>query len=73
MLSSFALRRGQFSSNLFRAMSTNFQLTKEMGRIIRSSPVFCFDVDSTVVTKEGIDELAAFKNVGKEVADMTNQ
>ena len=33
----------------------------------------CFDVDSTVCTDEGIDELAAFLGKGDEVAEMTNK
>ena len=33
----------------------------------------CFDVDSTVCTDEGIDELAAFLGKGEEVAEMTNK
>mmetsp|Transcript_21897 Transcript_21897/g.49831 ORF Transcript_21897/g.49831 Transcript_21897/m.49831 type:complete len:109 (-) Transcript_21897:288-614(-) len=31
----------------------------------------CFDVDSTVVTEEGIDVLAAHLGVGQQVADLT--
>ena len=33
----------------------------------------CFDVDSTVCTDEGIDELAAFLGKGEEVAEMDQQ
>ncbi|CAD5126060.1 DgyrCDS14229 [Dimorphilus gyrociliatus] len=33
----------------------------------------CFDVDSTVCTDEGADELAAFMGVGEQVANLTNQ
>lgn len=64
-----------FSTSYFRQMSksSNTELSVEIGRRIRSSPAFCFDVDSTVITKEGIDELAAFKGVGREVAEWTNQ
>jgi phosphoserine phosphatase len=54
-------------------MSSNQELSQEVGRLIRNARAFCFDVDSTVITKEGIDELAAFKGVGKEVADLTSQ
>lgn len=56
-----------------RLMSSNQELSQEVGRLIRNARAFCFDVDSTVITKEGIDELAAFKGVGKEVADLTSQ
>jgi phosphoserine phosphatase len=34
-------------------------------------PVFAFDVDSTLITTEGIDELAAFAGKGAEVAALT--
>lgn len=44
-----------------------------MRRLIRSAQLVCFDVDSTVITEEGIDRLADFKGVGKEVADMTKR
>lgn len=30
----------------------------------------CFDVDSTVITGEGLDELSAFLGKGKEVAEL---
>jgi phosphoserine phosphatase len=33
----------------------------------------CFDVDSTVITEEGIDQLAAFKGVGAAVAELTRK
>ena len=39
--------------------------------LISKSTAFCFDVDSTVCTDEGIDELAAFLGKGEEVAAMT--
>ena len=37
---------------------------------LRSADCVCFDVDSTVVTGEGIDELAAFVGVGEQVAEL---
>ena len=36
----------------------------------RRADCVCFDVDSTVCTDEGVDELATFLNVGKEVAEL---
>ncbi|XP_070572962.1 phosphoserine phosphatase-like [Ptychodera flava] len=39
--------------------------------IWKKSDAVCFDVDSTVVIDEGIDELAAYLNKGKEVAAWT--
>lgn len=38
--------------------------------ILRSADCVCFDVDSTVVTDEGIDELAAFVGLGDQVAEL---
>eukprot|EP00965_Chrysotila_dentata_P008479 276231-Pleurochrysis_carterae.AAC.1 len=38
---------------------------------LRAADAVCFDVDSTVINKEGIDELAAFLGVGEQVAALT--
>jgi len=46
---------------------------EEIQKLIQDSEAFCFDVDSTVITEEGIDSLAAFKGVGQEVADLTKK
>lgn len=40
---------------------------------IMKSQAFCFDVDSTVIAEEGIDQLASFKGVGDQVANLTKQ
>lgn len=40
---------------------------------IIAADAFCFDVDSTVCTDEGIDELAAFCGAGEAVAEMTRK
>ena len=43
-------------------------LTKEkLKEIWRTADAVCFDVDSTVVQEEGIDELAEFCGVGEAV------
>lgn len=42
-------------------------------RRLRAAKVFCFDVDSTVITSEGIDELAATCGVKEEVEKLTAQ
>lgn len=42
-------------------------------QIIRDSQVICFDVDSTVIREEGIDELAKFCGKGEEVARLTKE
>lgn len=41
--------------------------------IIKRSQVVCFDVDSTVIREEGIDELAKFCGKGQEVARLTRE
>jgi hypothetical protein len=40
---------------------------------LRTCQAVCFDVDSTIIPEEGIDELAAFKGVGEEVSAWTRQ
>lgn len=42
----------------------------ELKEIFRSADAVCFDVDSTVIREEGIDELAKFCGVGDAVAEM---
>jgi len=39
----------------------------------KNASAVCFDVDSTVVTEEGIDVLAAFCGAGEKVAELTRQ
>lgn len=43
----------------------------EARRVFRAAKVVCFDVDSTVVTEEGIDVLAGHCGAGKAVAEFT--
>lgn len=45
----------------------------EAKEIIRSADIVCFDVDSTVIQEEGIDELAEFCGKGTEVANLTKE
>ena len=40
---------------------------------LKRAGAVCFDVDSTVITHEGIDLLADFKGVGKEVSELTKK
>ncbi|XP_046891094.1 phosphoserine phosphatase isoform X2 [Hypomesus transpacificus] len=47
---------------------TTLSQTKE---IFRRADAVCFDVDSTVIREEGIDELAKFCGVGDAVTEMT--
>ncbi|KAM6946452.1 phosphoserine phosphatase [Aplochiton taeniatus] len=49
---------------------TTVSQTKE---IFRSAEAVCFDVDSTVIKEEGIDELAKFCGVGDAVTEMTRK
>ncbi|XP_002167419.2 phosphoserine phosphatase isoform X1 [Hydra vulgaris] len=42
-------------------------------KIWRNADAVCFDVDSTLITSEAIDELAEFRGVGKEVAELTTK
>jgi len=44
-------------------------LDKIMG-IWKTADAVTFDVDSTVITEEGIDELANFCGKGKEIAEL---
>ena len=55
------------------SLSKNEIPTEDIMEIIAKSQVFCFDVDSTVIAEEGIDQLASFKGVGQEVADLTSK
>ncbi|XP_071398877.1 phosphoserine phosphatase-like [Centroberyx affinis] len=41
--------------------------------LFRNAQAVCFDVDSTVIREEGIDELARFCGVGDAVAEMTRR
>ena len=43
----------------------------DVARRIRSADVVCFDVDSTVLTVEGIDELASLAGVKDDVQKLT--
>ncbi|KAL4647613.1 phosphoserine phosphatase [Arapaima gigas] len=65
------LARSNFtkSRRLLTTMTTLAQ-TKEM---FRSADAVCFDVDSTVIREEGIDELAKFCGVGDAVTEMTRK
>ena len=46
---------------------------EDVVQILRTCQAVCFDVDSTVIPEEGIDELASFKGVGSDVAAWTTQ
>lgn len=46
-------------------------MVTEVQNILRNADAVCFDVDSTVIKEEGIDELAKFCGKGKEVSQLT--
>ncbi|XP_014086814.1 phosphoserine phosphatase [Bactrocera oleae] len=46
---------------------------EEASKIVKKSDVICFDVDSTLICEEGIDELADFCGKGSEVARVTKE
>jgi phosphoserine phosphatase len=41
--------------------------------ILKDAHAVCFDVDSTVITEEGIDMLAEYKGAGEAVAAWTKK
>lgn len=45
----------------------------ELKELFCNADAVCFDVDSTVIKEEGIDELAKFCGVGDAVAEMTRR
>lgn len=45
-------------------------MEREIQNILKKADAVCFDVDSTVIQEEGIDELAKFCNKGDEVANL---
>merc|ERR1719440_1213219 len=51
-----------------RALGTRVDHAKEA---LRTADAVCFDVDSTVISVEGIDELAAYLGCGEAVAKLT--
>jgi len=48
-------------------------LSESVKNILRNADAVCFDVDSTVCTGEGIDDLAEFCGKGFQVKEMTLQ
>ena len=54
-----------------RVLSAGAGLTPSLRAILQRAGAFCFDVDSTVITTEGIDELAGFAGKRAEVSALT--
>lgn len=73
------VRNGSSSSVPIATSITNLKSVDRTKRvleakeIIRSADIVCFDVDSTVIEEEGIDELAEFCGKGQEVANLTRE
>ena len=58
----------------FSDLKSSTPLTKvDIRSILAKCQAVCFDVDSTVITEEGIDQLAAFKGAGAAVAELTRK
>lgn len=55
-----------------RSMATGVRV-QHAADCLRKADAVCFDVDSTVITSEGIDDLAAFLGCGEKVAELTAQ
>lgn len=53
-----------------RKVPSKMSSLMEMKEIFHNADAVCFDVDSTVIREEGIDELAKFCGVGDAVAEM---
>lgn len=58
-----------FQGSAFKMMSS----IEQCQAIWRNADTVCFDVDSTVIKDEGLDELAVFCGVGKQVKEWTNK
>ncbi|KAK6296741.1 phosphoserine phosphatase isoform X1 [Coregonus clupeaformis] len=66
MLKPWTVPYQRFSNHIMTTLSQ----TKE---IFRRADAVCFDVDSTIIREEGIDELAKFCGVGDAVTEMTRK
>jgi phosphoserine phosphatase len=56
---------------IMRSSSTSPPPLQHVYRSVKNAKAFCFDVDSTVITTEGIDELASYKGCLEQVAALT--
>ncbi|XP_055355881.1 phosphoserine phosphatase-like [Paramacrobiotus metropolitanus] len=62
------------TSRLVHKRSASCDASPETVRAVwRAADAVCFDVDSTITPIEGIDEIAGFCGVGKEVSEWTKQ
>uniref|UniRef100_A0A8C6WL63 Phosphoserine phosphatase n=1 Tax=Neogobius melanostomus TaxID=47308 RepID=A0A8C6WL63_9GOBI len=67
------LLQRQLAVYLRRNLHRNMLTQSETKELFRRADAVCFDVDSTVIKEEGIDELAIFCGVGDAVTEMTRQ
>lgn len=64
---------GVKSYNMTNSTQEKVKKAKEAAQILNKSKIVCFDVDSTVIQEEGIDELAKFCGKGQEVSRLTKE
>lgn len=64
------VRNGSVNAQSSKSVIDKTKRGLDAKEIIRSADIVCFDVDSTVITEEGIDELAEFCGKGQEVANL---
>lgn len=57
-------------TNMTNSVQDKTKRCREAGEILMKSQIVCFDVDSTVIKEEGIDELAGYCGKGQEVAKL---
>lgn len=48
-------------------------LTRTIYKKLKNSNIICFDVDSTILANEGIDELAKYLNRDNQISNITNK
>lgn len=61
------------TNNMTNNNQDKSKCTEQARNIIKNSDIVCFDVDSTVIKEEGIDELAKFCGKGAEVSRLTKE
>ena len=66
-----ALRSVPALGRMYAAASTVGTRVEHAKNALCNADAVCFDVDSTVINVEGIDELAAYLGCGEAVAQMT--
>ena len=63
----------QPGARLFSAPATHTTNVVDARKKLLHAHAVCFDVDSTVITEEGIDVLAEFNGAGAAVAEWTRK